>query len=246
VADLQRATLGGGAVSRALPAGLVAGAARGDRRTQEKLLALIHPQVLRYCRARLRWQESVTYSADDVAQEVCAAAVSALPTYQLKGQSFRAFVYGIAAHKLADAFRAAGRDRAEPMAELPDTPDAADGPEHRLLGAERAEHLRALLTHLTQHQQEVLMLRLAVGLSAEETAQAVQSTPGAVRVTQHRALLRLRRIIQQGKSAATMLADRATDAAAPEEEPEDPVGDRTRDGAAPRSAKPCTRRHATG
>jgi RNA polymerase sigma-70 factor, ECF subfamily len=37
------------------------------------------------------------------------------------------------------------------------------------------------------------VLRIAVGLSAEETAQIVGSTPGAVRVTQHRALNRLRR-----------------------------------------------------
>lgn len=36
------------------------------------------------------------------------------------------------------------------------------------------------------------MLRIAVGLSAEETAQVIGSTPGAVRVTQHRALNRLR------------------------------------------------------
>ena len=39
------------------------------------------------------------------------------------------------------------------------------------------------------------MLRIAVGLSAEETAQVVGSTPGAVRVTQHRALNRLRGVI---------------------------------------------------
>ena len=48
---------------------------------------------------------------------------------------------------------------------------------------------------MTPRQREVLVLRIAVGLSAEETAQVVGSTPGAVRVTQHRALNRLRRII---------------------------------------------------
>lgn len=38
----------------------------------------------------------------------------------------------------------------------------------------------------------MLVLRLIVGLSAEETADAVGSTPGAVRVAQHRALARLK------------------------------------------------------
>ena len=113
-------------------------------------------------------------SADDVAQDVCMAVVSALPNYQLKGLSFRAFVYGIAAHKVTDAFRAIGRNRAEPVAELPDGPVTADGPEHRLLAAEMSARLGELLGHLTPRQREVLVLRLAVGLSAEETAQAVR------------------------------------------------------------------------
>ncbi len=184
---------------------LVAGAVGGDARARDDLLALIHPLVLKYCRARLGRQESLMGSADDVAQDVCMAVVGALPNYQLKGLSFRAFVYGIAAHKVTDAFRAIGRNRAEPVADLPDGPVTADGPEHRLLAAEMSARLGKLLAHLTPRQREVLVLRLAVGLSAEETAQAVRSTPGAVRVTQHRALGRLRKILL-GESAARGLA----------------------------------------
>jgi RNA polymerase sigma-70 factor (ECF subfamily) len=182
----------------------------GNNRARDELLALIHPLVLKYCRARLGRQESLMGSADDVAQDVCMAVVGALPNYQLKGLSFRAFVYGIAAHKVTDAFRAIGRNRAEPVADLPDGPVTADGPEHRLLAAEMSARLGALLKHLTARQREVLVLRLAVGLSAEETAQAVRSTPGAVRVTQHRALGRLRRILL-GESVARVLADPTTD-----------------------------------
>jgi len=184
---------------------LVAGAVGGDTRARDDLLTLIHPLVLKYCRARLGRQESLMSSADDVAQDVCMAVVSALPNYQLKGLSFRAFVYGIAAHKVTDAFRAIGRNRAEPVADLPDGPVTADGPEHRLLAAEMSARLGRLLNHLTPRQREVLVLRLAVGLSAEETAQAVRSTPGAVRVTQHRALGRLRKILL-GESGARGIA----------------------------------------
>ena len=49
------------------------------------------------------------------------------------------------------------------------------------------------------------MLRIAVGLSAEETAQVVRSTPGAVRVTQHRALNRLRGMLLATGTAPTWL-----------------------------------------
>jgi RNA polymerase sigma-70 factor (ECF subfamily) len=208
--DPRGAPLEGEADNRLLIDTLVAAAVGGDNRARDELLALIHPLVLKYCRARLGRQESLMGSADDVAQDVCMAVVGALPNYQLKGLSFRAFVYGIAAHKVTDAFRAIGRNRAEPVADLPDGPVTADGPEHRLLAAEMSARLGALLKHLTARQREVLVLRLAVGLSAEETAQAVRSTPGAVRVTQHRALGRLRRILL-GESVARVLADPTTD-----------------------------------
>jgi RNA polymerase sigma-70 factor (ECF subfamily) len=174
---------------------LVGAAVAGDRRATDRLLAEIHPLVLRYCRGRLGRQETVIGSAEDVAQEVCMAVVNALPSYTLRGLSFRAFVYGIAAHKVTDAFRAIGRNRAEPMADLPDTPVVHDGPEQRLLAGELADRLGDLLHELTPRQREVLVLRIAVGLSAEQTAQTVGSTPGAVRVTQHRALNRLRRVL---------------------------------------------------
>ncbi len=174
---------------------LVAGAVAGDRSSRERLLSEIQPLVLRYCRGRLGRQETVIGSADDVAQEVCLAVVSALPHYTVKGLSFRAFVYGIAAHKVTDAFRAIGRNRSEPMAELPDTQLVLDGPEQRVLAAELVRRLGGLLHCLTPRQRDVLVLRVAVGLSAEETAKAVGSTPGAVRVTQHRALSRLRGVM---------------------------------------------------
>jgi RNA polymerase sigma-70 factor (ECF subfamily) len=133
-----------------------------------------------------------------VAQEVCLAVVTALPNYTVKGLSFRAFVYGIAAHKVTDAFRAIGRNRSDPVADLPDSPVTDGGPEHRLIARELSERLGLLLHQLTPRQREVLVLRIAVGLSAEETAIAVCSTPGAVRVTQHRALNRLRDLLGRG------------------------------------------------
>jgi len=174
---------------------LVTGAVAGDRRSRERLLAEIHPMVLRYCRGRLGRQETVIGSADDVAQEICLAVVNALGGYTVKGLSFRAFIYGIAAHKVTDAFRAIGRNRTEPMAELPDAPAPHDDPEQQALAGELAQRLGGLLHQLTPRQREVLILRVAVGLSAEETAAAVGSTPGAVRVTQHRALNRLRGVV---------------------------------------------------
>ncbi len=120
------------------------------------------------------------------------AAITAMPRYRDQGRPFLAFVYGIAAHKVADAHRAAARNRAEPTDELPERPTFDAGPEQIALNVESSAQMNALLQVLPEKQREILILRVVVGLSAEETAAAVGSSPGAVRVAQHRALSRLR------------------------------------------------------
>jgi RNA polymerase sigma-70 factor (ECF subfamily) len=159
------------------------------------VLRRIRPLVLRYCRARVGSQEKSFASADDIAQEVCLAVFTALPSYRDQGRPFLAFVYGIAAHKVADARRSAARNRAEPVPEIPDTSEPVDGPEVQLLQAEVAERMAMLLDTLSSRQRDILILRVVVGLSVEETAESVGSTPGAVRVAQHRALNRLHAVL---------------------------------------------------
>ncbi|MGM1060990.1 sigma-70 family RNA polymerase sigma factor [Saccharothrix sp. Mg75] len=173
----------------------VGAAVDGDRLAIERLLASIRPLVVRYCRARVGRQERSFASADDVAQEVCLAVLTALPSYRDQGRPFLAFVYGIAAHKVADAHRSAARNRSEPVPEVPDAPETEAGPEQRAMQGEMSDRMAVLLKILPEKQREILLLRVVVGLSAEETADAVGSTPGAVRVAQHRALARLRKTL---------------------------------------------------
>jgi RNA polymerase sigma-70 factor (ECF subfamily) len=176
-----------------VPDELVALAMAGDRRAVERVLATIRPLVVRYCRARLGRMDRSSVSADDVAQEVCLAVLTALPGYRVQGRPFLAFVYGIASHKVIDAHRAATRNRSEPVADVPDALDGSDGPEQRALRGELSGQMARLLDQLPEKQREIIVLRVVVGLSPEETADIVGSTPGAVRVAQHRALARLRR-----------------------------------------------------
>src|SRR5256885_8871056 len=86
---------------------LVDRAVRGDPDATEALLALVRPGVVRYCRAHLGRVGGRYTTADDVSQEVCIAVLRALPKFREEGRPFAAFVYAIAAHKVADAQRAA-------------------------------------------------------------------------------------------------------------------------------------------
>jgi len=168
-------------------------AVRGQPAAIDTLLRQIRPMVVRYCRARLGRISGHYHAADDVAQEVCIAVLSALPRYQDMGRPFASFVFGIASHKVADAKRSAAR-MAIPTEDLPDGPDDRPGPEETAVAYIEAERARALLARLPLHQRELLVLRVLSGMSAEETGHALGMSAGAVRVAQHRALARLRAI----------------------------------------------------
>jgi RNA polymerase sigma-70 factor, ECF subfamily len=179
---------------------LVARAAQRDSAATSTLLARLRPGLIRYCRARLGRVGSAYTTADDVAQDVCLAILRALPRYRDQGRPFSAFVYAIAANKVADAQRAALRDSsavADGPAEL-DRPDVAPGPEQRAVSADLARRLSALLDRLPQAQREIILLRVAVGLPAEEVGAVMGMSATAVRVAQSRGLARLRTLAGAG------------------------------------------------
>ena len=159
----------------------------------EALLRQFRPAIVRYCRARLTRNRirAGSLDEDNVAQEVCLALLSALPSYRDMGRPFGAFVFAIAAHKVADAARGAARAPL-PVPVLPDLPDRCPGPEETVLKSVDARLARTLLAHLPAAQRRLLLLRVVGGLSAEDTGYVLDMSPGAVRVAQHRALLRLR------------------------------------------------------
>ena len=148
----------------------------------DNLVASLRPQILRYCLARLPGQYD---TADDVTQETCIALLKALDGY--RGAPLP-LAYGIAAHKVVDAMRAAAR-RAVPVDELPERADPAAGPEETVVSTQRT---RDLLETLHPSLRRLVALRVLAGWSAEQTAEALGMSTGAVRVAQHRAMGRLR------------------------------------------------------
>jgi RNA polymerase sigma-70 factor, ECF subfamily len=172
---------------------LVSLAASGDADAVSSLIAQIRPGIVRYCRAHLGRLGGRYTTADDVAQEVCIAVLGSLGRYRDEGRPFTAFVYGIAAHKVVDAQRAAARHMVvTPTEAVIERPDATPGPEQQAESSDTARRLAELLTHLSDLHREIVVLRVAVGLSAEEVGSAVGMSAAAVRVAQSRALSRLR------------------------------------------------------
>jgi RNA polymerase sigma-70 factor (ECF subfamily) len=172
---------------------LVSRAVRSDPVATAALLSRLRPGLVRYCRAHLGRVGGAYTTADDVAQEVCLATLRALPRFRDEGRPFSAFVYRIAANKVADAQRAAVRHLSLAGADaLPDRPDTTPGPEQQAIATEDARRLSRLLNQLSPTQREIIVLRVAVGLPAEEVGGVLGMSAAAVRMAQSRALAHLR------------------------------------------------------
>lgn len=166
-----------------------------DDAARDELMGRVRDLALRYARVRLG-RFGAEDTAQDVAQEVCMAVLTALPTYEERGLPFEAFVYTIASRKLADVQRTAMRGPT-PVDTLPDRVDEQPTPEAAAVRRDEASLAIALMQKLPEAQREILVLRVAVGLSTEETAAALGMSTGGVRVAQHRALGKLRTMLAQ-------------------------------------------------
>lgn len=172
---------------------LVAQAQGGDPAALDALLGAVRPAVLRYCRTRLMTYAGGAEAADDVAQETCVAVVKVLPRYERQGAPFAAFVFAIAANKVADAQRGFRRS-AVLVDEMPDQTEPSPTPEEQAMSSASVGAAHRLLGQLPDRTRQVLLLR-AHGLSADAVGERMGMTANAVRVAQHRGVTKLRHLI---------------------------------------------------
>jgi RNA polymerase sigma-70 factor (ECF subfamily) len=170
---------------------VLAAAQRGDELAFSRLWRDANPRLMRYLRA------IAADSADDVAAETWITVVRGLAKFRGDEAAWRAWLFTTARRRLFDLARQRKRQPYESTDDLqpweePSVPDASvDALQN--LGTERAI---ALVARLPRSQAEVVMLRVVAGLSTEQVAQIVGSSPGAVRVTAHRALRHLADLLE--------------------------------------------------
>ncbi|WP_375429797.1 sigma-70 family RNA polymerase sigma factor [uncultured Friedmanniella sp.] len=183
---------------------LVAEAQAGDPDAVHALIAAVRPMVLAYCRSRLGTYAGGLEAADDVAQETCVAVLKVLPRYESQGAPFAAFVYAIAANKVADAQRSYSRS-AVLVDEFPDQTEPSPTPEERVVSSVSLQATNELLARLPDKTRQVLLLR-ASGFAADVVGAQLGMTANAVRVAQHRGVVKLRQLIEDSDEHRELFA----------------------------------------
>jgi RNA polymerase sigma-70 factor, ECF subfamily len=136
--------------------------------------------------------------AEDLTGTAFVSAIEDLPRFYGPIEALGGWLFRIARHDLYDHRRRQARARIEPLeGHLPEAAAAAGAADPEELAIERLDAGRvvAALGELSPDQREVLLLRMAAGLTAPEVAETLGKTTGAVKALQHRGLASLARVL---------------------------------------------------
>ena len=112
--------------------------------------------------AYLRLRTATPEEAEDLLLDVFLAAIEQCSMLDDRpSEAQRAWLRGVAAHKVADHYRRGQRHREVALEQVAETlySDEACSPEGRALKVEREEQLRLLLEHLPSVTRQIIQLR---------------------------------------------------------------------------------------
>src|SRR3990170_5214228 len=156
-----------------------------DNRAIGKLCEHFYSKIYRFIYYRVNSIDD----AEDLTSDVCLRVIKSLP--EQKGL-FYAWIFRIASNVITDYYRRrAVRSNVTSIGDLIE--EMVD--ERRTTGELlEQQELRQAIKHLTEEQQQVIVLKFIEGYDTDEVAELVGKSAGAVRAIQFRALTALRNI----------------------------------------------------
>ena len=169
---------------------LVSRAQGGQKEAFGLLYEEYEERVYRYVFVRTRQVEQ----AEDLTQEVFVRAFDSIRSYRDRGKPFSGWLFRIAHNLVIDHYRWLAKHRSIELADV--QPASEEDPVAEV--EKRAEIKRILeaVPNLTPGQREVISLRFGAGLHLAEAAAVMGKSIGAVKMLQHQAVARLKRILE--------------------------------------------------
>ena len=133
--------------------------------------------------------------AEDLTQQVFLKAWQAIGRYRKAASPFIAWLITISHNLVVDFYRTR-KDKVYLDAEVVAS-DLASGPERVTEAHFEQQRLRRAIQKLRGEQQQVVLLRFIEGFGYEEIAALMGKREGTIRVIQHRALAKLRHILEK-------------------------------------------------
>ena len=171
---------------------LLAKIRQGDRASRERLIARYLPALQRWAHGRLPGYARGPDLTDDLVQDTLLRALTHLDEFEPHHPgAFLAYLRQILLNQVRDKIRKAQRrPGAEPIEE--DVVDMAPSPLELTIGREKLEAFERALAQLSPVEQEAVVLRIEMGFTHEQVAQAIGSpSANAARMLVARELVRV-------------------------------------------------------
>jgi RNA polymerase sigma-70 factor (ECF subfamily) len=131
--------------------------------------------------------------AEDLTQHIFLKAWEAINRYQWRDLPFQHWLLRLARNAVIDHYRSTKPANASLLEPVSDGVD----PEATLAQSETVQMLQEAVRQLPDEQREVIVLRFIEQMPHAEVARHLGKSAATVRVIQHRALLALRRLLDQ-------------------------------------------------
>lgn len=172
---------------------LVRRAVRGDAEAFGRIYDIYVDRVYAFVRARI----GDHHDAEDVTETVFLKAYSAITSYDRRGLPFGAWLFRIARNATVDHLRRSGRVP-EPVEDVEvHTEPAPIMVDEQVAARVDAERVREYVRRLTEDQAAVIACRFFWDMDIQQTARALDRTPGAVKALQHRAMNALAAMLEE-------------------------------------------------
>lgn len=135
--------------------------------------------------------------AEDLTGEVFLKLLQALDTRRAPREQLQGWLYRVAHNLAMDWFRGGGNTATVSLEES--WLAGGESPSTTVEKREAQQQVRSALQHLTVDQQQVILLRFGEGLNVSQVATLLSKSDGAVKVLQHRAVKRLRKLLDGEK-----------------------------------------------
>lgn len=175
---------------------LMIAAQSGDKKAYRQVFEEITPMIKSFIAKRINKPEDI----DEITQEILMSVHKASQTYD-SSRPFKTWLYAIIKFRLSDYLRTVYRNAERGLDSFDEKEFELSNDDDSEQSFDDGEMIAKMLDALPEKQQKIIKMTKIDGFSIKETAQKMDMSESAVKVTVHRALDKLKTNYERSKSA---------------------------------------------
>jgi len=164
----------------------------GEAGSFGKLYDIYQPQIYRFIFLKVSRKEE----AEDLTHQVFLSAWQNIKKYQIRKFPFSSWLYRIAKNKVIDFYRTSKNNISIELvneSEFKNLPS----PEMKTENSLEIKKVKKAMSFMNQEQQDVIIMRFVEDMPTKEVANILGKSEGAIKLIQHRALNKLKKILEE-------------------------------------------------